>query len=76
MVTKLSALAERLRVDESQLKALDGLTKAQVAEVEAVVEAAIKTRAEEINKNLEEALQAIPRPLRGRAASLMGVDRG
>lgn len=76
MATTLTALAGRLGVRESELKALKGLTEDQVAELDGVVAAALEMRAEQIDTGLAEALRAIPRPLRGRAAALMGVGRG
>ncbi len=76
MTTKITPLAVRLGIDESDLAAFAKLTKDQVAALDGAVETAMHAQDEAVEDGFAAALGYIPRPLRGRAAALMGVSRG
>lgn len=67
----LSTLADRLGLEAADLSALKVCTAAQVRRLDATVEQTLSREDEAVESGLHAALQALPRPLRGRARTLL-----
>lgn len=64
-------IATTLRIPAARLAALDHHAEADVAVLADAVDAAVQAQTAELDAALEKALRFIPRPLRGRARSLL-----
>lgn len=70
-MTSLQELAGLLGVPAKGLGMIAGLSDSDVAHLQASVQAAIDRNDEAIEKGVERSLAAIPRPLRGKARSMI-----
>ncbi|QIX26586.1 hypothetical protein ncot_08205 [Nocardioides sp. JQ2195] len=69
--TPVSALAERLDVPVGSVAGLEACSAEELTHLDSLVEAAFVREQEAVEAGLKATLQAVPRPLRGRAKSLL-----
>lgn len=64
-------IAEHLGVTPDAMVGLDACSEAEVAHLDSLVVAALEAEAESVDSGLRATLDAVPRPLRGRAKALL-----
>lgn len=69
--TPVAVLAERLGVTTDAVAGFEDCSAEGLAHLDSLVEAAFAREQEAVESGLKATLQAVPRPLRGRAKSLL-----
>ena len=69
--TTVATLAERLGVSADAVAGLQGCSAEELAHLDSLVETAFEREREAVDSGLKATLQAVPRPLRGRAKALL-----
>lgn len=64
-------IAEQLGVPPDSLAGIEACGQGEVAHLKSLIDAAFDTEAEAVDSGLRATLDAVPRPLRGRAKSLL-----
>lgn len=74
---RVLAIAERLDLPADRVAFLDSYDDADLAVLDDALRVAIRAEDEVVDKGLAEALRFVPRPLRGRARTMLfGSERG